>query len=599
MRLLSVCLALSLPALVSAQPSGCDVTAPPTRIPTKPSAISRAYPPAPPPGPPLRDPDMAWVESTLAAMTLEQKVGQVIFGSLTSAPTLPPSVATNITTYHLGGHVFLGNGQSAANILANANEMQRLSDVPLLISIDAEAGLGARVADATIFPLLMAFGAADDPALTEACGRITARECRAIGVQAICGPVVDVNTEPINPIISTRSCGDDPARVTRLAQGFITGARAEGVLCTFKHFPGHGATTGDSHSSLPVVDLPMDTLQAVHIRPYRDLAEAGDVDMVMTAHVWFSQVDTAGPWPATLSSVFLRDVLRTDIGYTGLIISDSYGMAGLAVAVPDVGERAVVGLEAGLDVILNPPDVAAAFNGIRDAVLTSRISLPRLEESVRRVLILKSRAGLPEAAQVDPGLFPDVLRHPEHLATVRTVCEQAFTCALDRIGASPPVATTDRVLLVTLEASQRIFYRMPSTFFTVPFAARVPATTILPASRPVTSSERSAILAAAAQSDVVIVLGHDWWKINSASQVDLINELAAAATPVIYVGFGAPYHFSQIPGVDAFLCGYASVDAMQEVAVEVLLGDRPPLGELPVAVPGLSVPVGLTLLGGE
>jgi beta-N-acetylhexosaminidase len=488
----------------------------------------------------------------------------------------------------LGGYCFLQNGQSAANILANCNQMQQLSDVPLLISIDAEAGLGARVADATVFPLLMGFGAADDPSLTEACGRITARECRAIGVNVAYGPVVDVNTEPINPIISTRSFSDDPDRVSRLAQGFIHGARAEGVLCTFKHYPGHGATTGDSHSSLPTVDLPLSELQAVHIKPYRDLVATGDVDLVMTAHVWYSQVDTVIPWPATLSPTFLTDILRDDLGYTGLVTSDSYGMAGLAIAVPDEAERAVEGIEAGLDVILNPPTVSLAFNGIRDAVTSGRISEERINESVRRVLILKSRAGLPEAAQVDPGIYPTVLRHPDHLATVRTVCERAFTEGKNTLTGVIPISPEAHVLLLSLGGGTTIFYRMSSTFFTDPFTARVPNTDLRSVSSNINSSDRAEIVAAAQGKDAVIILGYDWWHIGSTRQLTLIDQLTALDVPVIYVSFGAPYHYLQIPDVDAFYCGYSSVDAMQQVAVEVLLGDRPAVGELPVLVPGLE-----------
>lgn len=583
---LAVCVGLPLGAaawVLEGESEAREITPAQTRALSR-AAGSAAYPLEPPPGPALREPDMAWVEAQLAGMTLEEKIGQMIVSSSHSTGE------SLITNYFLGGFVFLGNGQLASNIVASVNRLQAYSPRPLWFAIDAEAGMGARVADATIFPLAMAFGAADTPALMDALGRVTARECRAVGIQVAYGPVVDVNTEPVNPIISTRSFSDNPARVTRLVRSFVTGARSEGLLTTFKHYPGHGATQGDSHSSLPAVHTPLDELWAVHMRPYAELAASGDVDLVMTAHVWYSQVDPT-PWPATLSSYFLTDALRTQMGYTGIVISDAYTMSGLAIAVPDEEERTVIGVEAGLDVILAPPSVATSFSGIRNAVLSGRLSEARITESARRVLIAKSRSGLPEAALVDTEAWRDSLRHPAHLAAVRAACEKAFTRAKYTLPFDPPVTTTSRALVLPLAANQQIFYRMSSDFFTIPFAAAVPQTTITPVSRTIGATARNQIVASAPNYDVILVLGYDWYSISSTNQVALIQALAATDTPVIYVGFGAPYHYLQIPDVDAFYCGYSTVDAMQEVAVEALLGQREAVGHLPVRVEGLVAPV--------
>ncbi|GAB4313437.1 MAG: glycoside hydrolase family 3 N-terminal domain-containing protein [Candidatus Sumerlaeia bacterium] len=537
---------------------------------------------APAQGPPLRQPDMAWVDSSLAAMTLEEKIGQLIVSSQHSNGT------TLIDQYKLGGFVFLGNNQDAAAIVSRTNELQNYSPFPLWFSIDAEAGLGARVANASIFPLIMALGAANDPTLTAECGRITARECRSLGVQVAYAPVLDVNTEPLNPIISTRSFGDRPDLVAQLGQAFTSGAHEEGLLCTFKHYPGHGATTGDSHNSLPLVDVGVETMYAVHIRPYSLLAPQDDVDLVMTAHVWYSAFYPDAPWPATLGPIFLKDILRDEIGFKGLITSDSYDMAGLTTAIPDPGERAVVGLEAGLDIILNPSNVGAVFTGIRDAVLGGRLTEARLNESVRRVLIAKSRVGLPENRTVDPNLWPTVLNHPQHQAVVRAVCEKAFTCVKNDLTTSPPVKASDKVLLLTLTSTTTIFYLKPSSFFTNPMMAGAPNTTVRSVPRSVSSSLRNDIVAQASGMDVVVVAGYDWYRIAQNSQVTLIKALAALNVPVIYVSFGAPYHFLQIPEVDAFYCGYASPQPMQEVAAEVLLGRRKAVGILPVYLSGID-----------
>lgn len=532
---------------------------------------------APTTGPPLCEPDMVWVNDTLASMTLDEKIGQMLISSQHS------SGETLINYYKVGGFIFTGNGQLAENIVSSVNRLQNYSKMPLWFAIDAEAGLGARVANATIFPLIMASGAANDPELTELCGRITARECRSIGIQTAYGPVVDVNTEPINPIISTRSYGDDPMLVARLARGFIKGARAEGLLCTFKHYPGHGATTGDSHSSLPTVDLPLSVLEDMHIKPYRLLAASGDVDLVMTAHVWYSQVDTLKPWPATLSSIFLKDILRTSIKYDGIIISDSYDMTGLTTAVPDAAERAVIGVENGLDIILNPTDVGAAFNGIKNAVNSDRITIDRINQSVKRILIAKSRVGLPENKFADTELYKSVLQHPEHIAVVKRLCEKAFTKYKYTLSNEPPITTTSNPYVLPLNYTYSIFYTKPYTFFTDAIKIKVPGSLIenqIPKS--VSQTLINQIVAEAPKHDVVIILSYDWYKIGSTSQINLINELCKLSVPIIYISFGAPYHLLQIPKVDAFYCGYASVQQMQETAVDALLGNVLPRGEIPV-----------------
>jgi beta-glucosidase-like glycosyl hydrolase len=217
-------------------------------------------------------------------------------------------------------------------------------------------------------------------------------------------------------------------------------------------------------------------LQSIHLRPYTNLITGNDFDLVMSAHVWYSAVDIEGPWPATLSSRFNRDILRGQLGYDGLLFSDAYDMAGLTVAVPSAAERGVVGIESGLDVILGPSNsqVGAIWQGMVDAVRSGRLTEERIDESVRRVLLAKSRAHLPEERTVDPALWPTVLDHPEHRATVRTVCERACTRVFDRTGEGPFIGPDDDVLVIFLAASQRIFYRFGTETFQTRFAALHP-----------------------------------------------------------------------------------------------------------------------------
>lgn len=530
----------------------------------------------------LRPEDAAWVEAQLASMSLEEQVGQLIVSKNHA------SGESLIDNYHVGGFVFLGNGQAAANVVATVNRLQEYAPRPLWFGIDSEAGVGARIADATVFPMMMAFGAANDPALMEECGRITARESQALGLQVAYGPDVDVNTEPNNPIIATRSMAGDPGVVGPLAAAFLRGVRAEGVLSTLKHYPGHGPATVDSHNGMPEIRISDEEFRRLHLAPYTELIPTGLTEMVMTAHVWYSAIDpsTSG-LPGTLSPFFCTTVLREQLRFDGLLMSDAYDMGALNLQYGEQ-ELAVLGIEAGLDVIAAPKSEADAFNGILNAVRSGRIAPGRIAESVRRVLVAKSRAGLPERQTIDPDRWQAVLGHPDHRAAVRRVCEEAFTRAHSSLPAGPPIARTERVLVLSLSASTRIFYRYASTFFTTRFQAEVPGAKVTTVSTAADAAERDAVLAEAAGYDKVVVLGYDWTKIASAGQVTLVNALAATDKPVIYVSFGAPYHFTQIPSVDAFYCGYASVQEMQEVAVEVLVGDREPLGKLPVRVPGLE-----------
>ncbi|MCX7625372.1 MAG: hypothetical protein N2Z21_04095, partial [Candidatus Sumerlaeaceae bacterium] len=321
----------------------------------------------------LRAPDNQWVENTLASMTLDEKLGQMIMPSYSS--TTADSLVAN---QRVGGFIFLGNNNTASALLSATNHLQSVTSVPLLFAVDCEAGLGARVVDATRFPLNMSAGATQDPLLMELQGKVTARECRAVGIHIGFGPVLDVNTEPVNPIIGVRSYSDSPALVTKLAEAYVRGANAEGLLCTFKHFPGHGATTGDSHSSLPVVSVSRDVLEEVHVAPYRSLIGRGLGDLVMSAHVWYTCLDPgATAWPATLSSNALTGILRTELQYDGVVISDSFGMAGL-LAAASTYDAARIGVQAGLDIILTPTNVNDALNGLRDAVQSGAIPTERI-----------------------------------------------------------------------------------------------------------------------------------------------------------------------------------------------------------------------------
>ena len=343
-----------------------------------------------------------WVEQTLAALTPDEKIGQLIVPSTESTfistdSDAFDSLARLVRDYHVGGfHVFggsipsppvllnpgygtviLGQPLEAASLL---NRLQALSRVPLLNTADFETGVGFRMAGATAFPRQMAMGAiagADGERLVREEARVTALESRALGVQVNFAPVADVNNNPRNPVINIRSYGEDPARVAALVSTYVAGARDGGMIATIKHFPGHGDTDVDSHLGLPVITYDRARLQTVELVPFRRGVEQG-VGAVMAAHIELPSLDPAPSTPATFSRPILHDLLRQEIGFAGLVYTDSMSMDAVSKMVsPDEG--AIRALLAGADQVLHSPDPIAAFNGIRHALANGRLTEPQID----------------------------------------------------------------------------------------------------------------------------------------------------------------------------------------------------------------------------
>ena len=372
-----------------------------------------------------------WVDSTLRKMSVEDKVGQMLVSSFQTSFMSTDSdefdaLVKAVHQYKVGGfHVFggtepvppvllnptygavtLGQPLEAASII---NRLQAISPLPLLNTADFEAGVGFRIAGATAFPRLMAFGATRDERLAQEAGRITGEEARALGVHVNFAPVVDVNNNPRNPVINTRSYGEDPQLVGRLAAAYIRGLQSAGVSATLKHFPGHGDTDVDSHLGLPIIRHPRERLDQMELPPFRAGIAAG-ADAVMTAHIEMPALDPAPNTPTTLSGPIVQGLLRKDLGFGGLIYTDSMGMAGVA-AIYKAGEAAVRAIAAGNDVILHSPDDGAAFAALRDAVKAGRIPEAQVNRSVERILRAKARAGLHRNKIVNLDAISTVARH--------------------------------------------------------------------------------------------------------------------------------------------------------------------------------------------
>ena len=533
-----------------------------------------------PPGPSLRDANTTWVESMLQSMTLDDKIGQMLMPAYSSG-----SADAMVNSYRVGGFIVQGNTNTAPAIVAAVNHLQEITSVPLLFSVDCEAGLGARFTDATKFPMNMAAGAVNDLSLAYQQGGATARECRAIGIQIGFGPVLDVNTEPVNPIIGIRSYSDDPYRVAQLAQAYVQGANAEGLLCTYKHFPGHGPTTGDSHIGFQVVNISMADLQNIHLKPYELLLQSGTVDLVMTAHVLYPAIDPLQDIPATISHNALTGILRNQLGYDGCIISDSFAMGGL-MAITNTYDGVTSAVLSGLDIILTPASMADAWNGLHDAVNAGKIPVSRIDDSVRRILKLKSRAGIPEMTTVSTTAYTGILQHADNLAVAKEIGVRAVSKRNIQPG-HLPISPTEQTLVFTLATNNTIFYKYPLTYFTDELTSDMPGrVTIQPFGISLNGTTINNYKNMCSGYDHIVVAGVDRAPKIYSSQATFVNALRSAGVNLTYVSFGSPYQsMLQFSDLDNFICTFSSHFESQRQVARELAGYGEVSQPWPVTVP--------------
>ena len=392
-----------------------------------------------------------WVAETLKALTVDEKVGQLIVASFESRFLSTDSDGFDdllrlVRDYHIGGlHVF-GASEPVPPVLLNPtygtvtlgepfavasalNRLQAAASVPLLNSADFEAGAGFRISGATTFPRQMALGAAGDEQLVREAARITGLEARAMGVQVNFAPIADVNNNARNPVINTRSYGEDPARVGALVSAYVEGARQGGVIATLKHFPGHGDTDIDSHLGLPIVAHSRERLDSLELVPFR-AGLAHGAGAVMVAHIQLPALDPTPATPATFSAPIIDGLLRRDLAFGGLVYTDSMSMDAVVKLLPP-GEAAVRAILAGADQVLHSPDPIAAFSGLKDAVSAGRISQVRLDESVERILRAKAAVGLDKSRSVDLDSLPARVGGRAHEAIAALAATRSITLIKD------------------------------------------------------------------------------------------------------------------------------------------------------------------------
>jgi beta-N-acetylhexosaminidase len=579
---------------------------------------------APPPVPSQLDaPAARWVTETLAAMTLDQKVGQLIQPSfrstyLSSDSERYDTLVSLVHEQHVGGFLLFGGREPAPNVLLNAgysrsvlgqslaaasitNRLQAISALPLLNSADFETGVGFRLTGATTFPRAMAFGAAGDDRLAFEAGRITAREGRALGIHVNFAPVADVNNNPRNPVINTRSFGEDPAAVGTLAAAYVRGLTEGGMLATLKHFPGHGDTDTDSHLGLPLISHPRSRLDQVELPPFQSGIEAG-ASAVMTSHIELPSLDPQPGRPATLSYPIVTGLLREDLGFDGLVYTDSMRMRGVTNLV-EPGEAAVAAISAGHDIVLHSPDDPAVFSGLRQAVDDGTLTQARLDASVQRVLEAKARLGLHRNRSVSVDTLPLVVGTRAHRAVAAEVSRRGMTLIKDERGDVPlTVPRSASVLyLSVLDYPSGWGNGAPSRTFLPALTERWPNVTAVEVSDRTSRAELELVRASIDRYDAVVAsvfvrTASFSGRMDLAPDVaDLLRAVARGsartARPFVTVFFGNPYAATFLPELPAMLLTYDFYDLAEDNAVRAITGQAPINGHLPIAL-GDQFPVG-------
>jgi beta-glucosidase-like glycosyl hydrolase/CubicO group peptidase (beta-lactamase class C family) len=537
-------------------------------------------------------------------MTLEEKVSQMImvhaYGHYYSTDSdIFERLARLVAVRRVGGIIMAQGDVYAEAVLLN--RLQSLARIPLLVASDFERGIAMRVRRGTRFPDAMALGATRNAEYAYRMGKAVAVEARAIGIQQNYAPVADVNDNPLNPVINTRSFGDDPMLVSTMVGAFIRGTIDGGCIATAKHFPGHGDTGTDSHLDLPVLDLSRARLDTVDLAAFRAAVDAG-VQSVMIGHLAVPVLDSLG-LPATLSARMVTSLLRNKLGFGGLVVTDGLEMRALTRDY-SADTVAVLAVRAGADILLEPPDPDLAVNAVVDAVRKGVISVERVNESVRRILALKHWIGLDRRRTVDIDAIASRIgtRTSRHLA--REIARDAVTLLKNRnslLPLSPDGHLRIAAVLAGDAEDDRSEVDRPSSPATSePFGAyfsqllrrRLPGTEILRLTPESDVRDLNDAVTRVRKADVAVLCLYARVRA-AAGKIALPDyvqsfsvRLAESNTPLVVMVFGNPYIAGNIPDAESIVCLYGDDEPTSEAAVEALFGEIPVHGQLPVAIPG-------------
>jgi beta-N-acetylhexosaminidase len=566
-----------------------------------------------------------WAEKTLRKLTLEEKVGQVFmvwcrasFLNVDNPEYLQwredmqkYHVGSFAMTVHVDGPYLLrSEPYEAAELL---NRLQSESKLPLLFAADFERGVSMRLLGTTVFPHAMAFGGDGKIEDAETFGSITALESRAIGIHWNFFPDADVNSNPANPIINTRSFGEDPKQVGDLVTAYIKGAHEGGMLTTVKHFPGHGDTATDSHLGVASVNGDRAHLDSIELPPFRQAIAAG-VDSVMVAHVTVPALDSDPNHVATLSPAIVSDLLEKQLGFKGIIITDALDMAGLThLFANNIGRAAVETFKAGNDLLLIPADFPASYNAMLQAVQSGEISRERLDHSVLKILKTKASLGLQDARTVDVKALADLVGKPANLAFGQQVADAAITLVRDNGKVLPlksslkyqgtakpglPYTTQEETRNQTVAVLFSEDVRTESgRVFGREFRARIPDARVLYVDPRIAAGMSDEVLKAVEEAKTVVAAVYvvpTAGRVGNAVAMEdatgslLKHLLDRAAGKTVVVAMGNPYVAADFPRTENYMCTFSNASVSELSAVKALFGEIAIRGHLPVSIPNVA-----------
>ena len=498
---------------------------------------------------------------------------------------------------HVGGLILVNvsNGRTVAKAdpleaASFINRMQRLSTIPLLVSADFERGASMRIDATTVFPHAMAFSASRDPNEARAEGEITAREARALGVQWLFFPDADVNNNPDNPIINIRSYGENPADVSAFVSAFIAGAHSvpgARVLTTAKHFPGHGDTATDTHMNLATITGDKARLQEIEWAPFRAAIQSG-TDSVMTAHIAVPALDDPGI-PATLSPKILTGILRDELGFKGIVVTDALEMGGIAQGF-SATQAPVMALEAGADVLLMPPDGEAAINAIEAAVKSGKITQKRIDESVMRILTAKAKLGLASKKLVDLEEIHSVVDSVESNAVAQQIADRSVTLVRNEGGFVPLKAAGSTAFFLLTEGRASV----EGQAFSAEVRRRSATANVTLVDSTMSDADLNAAVQQASQASHYVVAAFASVAAYRGSVAlgggfpMMLQKLIETKKPIALIALGNPYLLRSFPDVAAYMTTYSTVPPSEISAVKALFGEIAIGGKLPVTIPGFA-----------
>ncbi|SFJ38973.1 beta-N-acetylhexosaminidase [Halobacillus dabanensis] len=538
------------------------------------------------------------ISHALENMTMEEKVGQMIMPDFRTwdgenVTEMLPEIENLVEQYHLGGVIlFRENVVTTEQTAKLVSEYQQASEkYGLLMTIDQEGGIVTRLQSGTDMPGNMALGATRSEEITQNVGRAIGEELTSLGINMNLAPVMDVNNNPDNPVIGVRSFGEDPELVGQLGVAYTKGLQETGVAATAKHFPGHGDTAVDSHLGLPEVPHDLERLKKVELYPFQQAMDA-DIDAIMTAHVTFPKIDdtkvisqkdgTEIALPATLSEKVLTGLMRDEMGYEGLVITDALNMKAIADHFGPV-DAVIRAVNAGTDIILMPVGLEEVAEGLYDAVDNGEIPMVTIEESVERILTLKLKRGIiksesPQSVEDKIAEAKEIVGSEEHKEIEKKAAERSIT-----------LVKNDNVLPLNDADNEKVVVIGNSYIGSLGDAlkAHQPNTTVISSSDTVLTEEQKQIVAEADQ----IIFGTYTYNVSSRSagnpQMRLMDEvMASTEAPVIGVGIRNPYDVMTYPEVDAFIAQYGFRKASFEATAATIFGKNNPAGQLPVTIPG-------------